>query len=249
MNRPLDGNRKTPLYAQLKQQLLEEIQGGRFLPGEPIPAETQLTDEYAVSRATVRQAISELVNEGVLVRKQGKGTFVHKPKIETNLQHLYSFSQSIREKGLQPVSRIIEFEAVLPKPDVAAALNMEEGKLVYKIVLLRYADDEVIMVETTYLPFDLYEGLSQVAIEERQSLYAVLESEYKLKLNHAIESFEPVVTDDFVSRLLGVPKASPALFLERVGYTGDGRQAEYTQSVVRGDRCRYVVKLTPVTDK
>jgi GntR family transcriptional regulator len=247
MSRSLDGNGKTPLYVQLKQQLLEDIRGGRFVPGEPIPPETQLTEEYSVSRATVRQAIAELVNEGVLVRKQGKGTFVNKPKIETNLQHLYSFSQSIRDKGLQPASQIIEFEVVLPKPEVAAALNIEEGKLVYKIVLLRYADQEVIMVETTYLPYEMFDGLSQEWIEERQSLYAVLEREYKLKLNHAVESFEPVVTDDFASRLLGVPKHSPALFIERIGYTEDGRNAEYTQSVVRGDRCRYVVKLTPVT--
>jgi len=239
----LQSGDKIPLYVQIKQIIVEEIRSGELKPGQAIPTETVLAERYSVSRATVRQAMTDLVHQGLLVRQQGRGTFVNKPKIETKLRNLYSFSQDMIEKGRVPEHRIIDFEWVLPRPAIREKLDLEDGELVVKLVRLRLVDDELIMLETSYLPQRYFGALTQEEVEETRSLYSLFEEKYEIKMDHVVDYFEPVLVDDFASKMLDVPVGAPALYIERIGYLTDNTRVELSQSIVRGDRCRYFVEL------
>jgi len=239
----LQPDSKIPLYVQIKEIIAEDIRTGTLQPGQPIPPESVLSDRYSVSRATVRQAVTDLVHQGLLVRQQGRGTFVNRPKIETKLHNLYSFSQDMIERGANPESTVIEFEIVLPKPAVKEKLNLSEGELVVKLVRLRSVDGELIMLETTYLPHSRFGRLTSEEVQGHKSLYSLLEEKYDTKMDHVVDYFEPILVDDFSSKMLEVPVGAPALYIERIGYVDQDVRVELSQSVVRGDRCRYFVEL------
>lgn len=243
MANKLQSDTKVPLYVQIKEIFEEDIRTGVLKPGQPIPPESVLSEQYSVSRATVRQAVTELVYQGLLVRQQGRGTFVNKPKIETKLGGLYSFSQDMIERGLNPESRIIEFELVLPKPAIQEKLNLSDGEPVIKLVRLRLVDGELIMLETTFLPRRHFGQLTQEEVQNHKSLYALFEEKYDIKMDHVVDYFEPILVDEFASKMLDVPIGAPALYLERIGYVDNDVRVELSQSVVRGDRCRYFVEL------
>jgi GntR family transcriptional regulator len=236
---------KIPLYMRIKDALIDRIRSGGLQAGEKIPTEAELSAEFRVSRATVRQALTELVHEGVLVRKQGSGTFVNKPKIETQLRSLYSFSESIREMGLTPETRLIDLDVVLPKTYILDKLGLPQGELVYKLLRLRLVNGEPVMTETTYLPYARFPDLERALAEHRYALYECLSKAYHVHFDHGIDYFEPILIDEFHSRLLNTSKGSPALYIERIGYRDKTDKIELTQSVVRGDRCRYAVELAP----
>lgn len=237
-----DGKNPVPLYLQLKEILHTEIRAGTWKPGDRIPSEEAIRERFSVSRATVRQAITELEMEGLLVRHQGRGTFVCKPKIEMKLQRFYSFTQDMAERGLHPESRVVTFDIVVRRPGVAEILGVSETEPLVKAVRLRIAGGEPIMLETTYIPERLVPGLTEEDLATH-SLYSLLEEQYQMRLESAVESFEPVLIDEFAAKMLEVPQGSPALYLERIGSLAGGRRIELSQTIVRGDRCRYFVEL------
>lgn len=231
-----------PLYVQLKEILREQIRSKAWKPGDRIPTEEAIKEHFQVSRATVRQAIAVLEQEGHLSRHQGRGTFVSQPKIEMKLQNFYSFTQDMAERGLHPETRIIQFDVILRRSGVAEILGVPEMEPLVKLVRLRMADGEPIMLETTYIPERLVPDLTEEDLAAHP-LYSLLEDRYHMRLNQAVESFEPILIDDFAAKMLDVSKGSPALYLERIGLLADGQRVELSQSVVRGDRCRYFVEL------
>jgi GntR family transcriptional regulator len=239
----LSGTDKFPLYVQIKEAILEDIRSGLFQSGDPIPTEIELCKKFSASRNTVRQAITGLVYEGYLVKQQGRGTFVSRPKIETNLSQVYSFAQDMTDRGLNPESNIIDFEVVLPKASVREKLHLSKEQLVYKIVRLRLVNGEPILFEHSFLPEYLFTGLTQHDLQRHGSLYGTLSERFQARLEHVIDFFEPVLIDDYHSKLLEVAKGSPALFVERIGFIKNNIPAELSQSVIRGDRCRYFVNL------
>lgn len=231
-----------PLYVQLKDILREQIRSGDWAPGERIPSETEIREHFPVSRATVRQALAELEQEGLLIRQQGRGTFVRKPKIEWNLRNLYSFTEDLTARGLHPETRLLIFEIVLHKTIAREVFGLPEKEPLIKLVRLRLGAGDPLMLETTYLPERFVPGLAEEEVRTH-GLYALLEKKYGMRLGRAMESFEPILADEFSAKILEVPRGSPALYLERVGSLADGQRVELSQSVVRGDRCRYLVEL------
>ena len=237
-----EGKNPVPLYLQLKEILQAEIRSGTWQPGERIPSEESIRERFSVSRATVRQALSELEAEGLLIRHQGRGTFVCKPKIEMKLQRFYSFTQDMEERGLHPESRVVTFDIIVRRPSIAEIMRVPESEPLIKAVRLRIARGEPIMLETTYIPEHFVPGLTEEDLATH-SLYSLLEERYQMRLESAIESFEPVLIDEFAAKMLEVPQGSPALYLERIGCLAEGRRVELSQTIVRGDRCRYFVEL------
>ncbi len=231
-----------PLYVQLKEILHEQIRTGVWNPGDRIPSEMDIRGHFAVSRATVRQAIIELEQEGLLVRQQGRGTFVCKPKIEWTLRNFYSYTRDLTERGLHPETRLLIFEIVLRKTIAREVFALGEQEPLIKLVRLRLAAGDPLMLETTYLPECFVPELTEEEVRA-QALYTLLEEKYGMRLVRARESFEPILIDEFASKMLEVPKGSPALYLERVGALADGRCVELSQTIVRGDRSRYLVEL------
>lgn len=243
-NRNLDKGSLIPLYHQLKEQLRERVLDGTWKSHEAIPSERELMEEYGISRATVRQALLELVNEGLLYRVQGRGTFVAEPKIEQGLTRFYSFTDEMIRKGRTPSSRILACETVPATSVVARRLGIAPGEMVHRLDRLRLVDDSPVMLESSYLPVSMIPELpgDQVAAH---SLYGYLRKEYKIHVTRARESFEPIVVDADQAALLEVSAGSPALLLERTAHMSSDEQpaVEYCRSIVRGDKCRFYVDL------
>ena len=231
-----------PLYHQIKEDLLESIKGGGLTPGDRIESEPELMDRYHVSRATVRQALGQLVAEGYLVIRRGLGTYVAEPKIRQGLLGMYSFSREIERLGMRPGTHVQALGEEPAGPSVAAALGIRVGEPVIALRRLRSADDEPMMLETSWLPVSRFPGLADRDMEHAR-LYDVLADEYGVRPTRAREEFEPVLLSSDEARLLGKHAGDPALLLERVAFDADGRPVEFCRSVVRGDRCRYFVEL------
>jgi len=238
---PLDEKSPVPLYHQLTEELRKNIENGDWPPHFLIPSETELCEKYGVSRGTVRQALSQLVQEGLLYRKQGKGTFVAEPKITQQLNKFYSFTQDMREKGLKPSSRLLQNEKILPDPYIKNILGLKEDEMVYKIMRLRLANEEPLILETSYLVEELFPDLDREDVE-KVPLYDLIIKKYRIRITRAKETFEPILVDRFEAEKLQISIGSPALLVKRITYTA-GIPFEFRKSVVRGDKCSYSVEL------
>jgi GntR family transcriptional regulator len=237
-----DPNSPIPLYHQLKEILKEGITSGKWSAGELVPSEHLLQSEYKVSRNTVQKAINELVQEGFLLRKQGKGTFAATPKLEQSLTGFYSFSEAMLSRGITPRVSIISL-AESPATDTAARfLQIASGEMLTTLTRVRYADQEPIMVETSYVPVSVAPGLLSKNLGE-SALYSVLSNDYGVFVKKAKEMFEPVLIREWESKWLEVKIGYPALLLDRIAYDTTGKPVEFCRSIVRGDRCRFYTEL------
>ncbi len=233
----------TALYYQLKERLMSRITMKEWNPNDKIPNELALCHEYNVSRITVRQALTELEREGYVIRKQGKGTFVSFPRIEQNLTSFYSFSDEFKKRGFKPSNKILEFHLTIPVSEIAGKLGIENaGKQVFCIKRLRYADETLVAIESTYLPADLFNDLTMEDLENN-SLYEIMRQKYDVNPNSAEESIGATSIGDRESVFFGVRKGTAALDIERFAFSGS-RCVEYTTGIVRGDIFRFHVKLT-----
>jgi GntR family transcriptional regulator len=242
MTKTLENDSVIPLYHQLKEILKDYIESGEWKPGDIIPSENELQQEYNVSRNTVKKAFDDLVQEGILNRMKGKGTFVSMPKIEQSLSGFYSFSKVLLSKGLKPKDIILSLDQKEVQPSIAKQLQLPKGASVIELRRLRCADDAPMILETSYIPLELTPGLSTEKLEH-SSLYDLMQSEYGVIVTKAKETFEPVLIRDYESSYLQVKEGSPALLLERVAYDGNGQSVEFCRSVIRGDRCRFYTEL------
>lgn len=238
----LDPTNAVPLYHQLKGLLKEEILSGRLRPHEKLPSERELLETYGVSRATVRQAIAELASEGLVLSRQGKGSFVAPPKLEQGLSRFYSFTENMRRLGRSPRSQVLELVKVPASARVAAQLGLAPETPVLSLTRLRLADEEPVMFETSFLPADLFPEML-TDDHAHVPLYTLMAEKYGIRPVKARESFEPILLRDYQAKILQAKPGSPALLLERVAFAANGRCVEFCTSVVRGDKCRFSVDL------
>jgi len=236
-----------PLYLQLKDSLAAEIASGRYRSSQRLPSERELSTRFKVSRMTVRQALQELARDGTIYTRVGKGTFVADPKIDQQLCALTGFSQDVRARGGKPTSRVLEARVVSAMPDVVAALRIAPEAKVILLSRLRLADDTPLAVETAYLPFVLFPRLLHHNFA-RESLYDVLESEYKLTLAQAEQSIEAALAGAREIELLCLTPPAAVLRMQRLTLTADGVPVEYVLSVYRGDRYKFRSTLQPWRD-
>jgi GntR family transcriptional regulator len=232
-----------PLYHQLMEKIRQEIEGGKWQPGHLIPSETELCKTHDISRAVVRQALKELEYQGLLIRKQGKGTYVAKPAISYHLaQRLLGFYEDMAAKGTKPVSRVLKQEIIKAAGDVATHLEIKPGEEVVTIERLRLVNDEPLVLVTSYLPNNLCPKLIHEDLRTN-SLYAMLEEKYGYRLTHGYRTIMAVAADTRQSNLLSVQKNSPLISFDGVTYLEDGRPIEWYQSVHPGDRGKFIVRL------
>lgn len=232
-----------PLYFQLMELLRQAIEDGRWEPGQQIPSEAELCATFDISRTVVRHALRELEYAGLLYRRQGKGTFVAEPKIsESLMQDLSGFYEDMVAKGLTPVTQVLSQEIEPASSKVAECLQIEPGDQVISIGRLRFIRDEAVVLVTTFLPYNLCPQLLDEDFET-QSLYALLEKKYHLRLSHGRRTIEAVAASPYEAELLGVDERAPLIRLESVSYLEDGRPIEYFHAVHRGDRSKFEVEL------
>lgn len=231
-----------PLYYQLKTLLLEKIRTGELRANDRLPAEDVLASQYGVSKATVRQALGELSNAGLLRRVQGLGTFVAEPRLELGPRELTSFTEEMIARGRRPSSRILA-QQVLPADGVVAEkLDVDPSAEVLYLRRLRLANDEVLGVQEAHVPLYLARGLESEDLSNA-SLYEVLSKKYLLVPARARESHYAVPVQRAEAEALGVAEGSAGLAGERITYLASGRPLEYVRSLMRGDRYEIVLEL------
>jgi len=230
---------RIPKYYTVKRQLLELTVS--MAAGSPVPPERALALRYGTSRTTVRQALAELVVEGRLLRMQGKGTFVAKPKVAQFLE-LASYTEGMRAHGLHPKTRILEIGYVTADEKLAGLLGIRPGGRALRIHRLRLADGEPMSIDMSHLPARRFPGLRK-QLEHHSSLYETLADAYGVQPAEGEETIETVLAGPHDARLLGVDVGLPLLLLSRHAFDADGRPLEWAQSWYRGDRYKFVTRL------
>jgi GntR family transcriptional regulator len=235
---PLDTTAPRPLYLQLRDALLHGIEQGHFGPHQRLPSERELSREYKVSRITVRQALAELIQEGRVYARVGKGTYVTDPSTRQPLSSLFGFSESVRRHGRVPTSEVLATSLEAASDEIAARLQLDPGAEVVRIRRLRKADGLALVVETSLLPHAPFPGLLQ-RIADDVSLYSVLEESYGVRMTSAEVTLEAALADEAEARVLGLPHPTAVLRVEQTTFTGDGRPMELSRSSYRGDGYRF----------
>ncbi|MGC2486845.1 MAG: GNAT family N-acetyltransferase, partial [Acidimicrobiales bacterium] len=228
-----------PKYQSVHDALLLAIEG---LPaGTAMPTERELCTTYGVSRATVRQALGQLEIEQRIFRRQGKGTFVARPKIDQRLE-LTSHTEGMKELGISPSSKLIDVRRIPAGLDVGAQLDLSSKAEVLRIERLRLADGEPIAIEVVYLNADRFDGIT-AALSDNASLYQLLATNYGVELASAEETIEAVVAEGREAGLLKCQAGMPLLMLSRRTLDTSGQPTEFVRSLYRGDRYRFQTGL------
>ena len=236
--------RKGPLprYYQLKEIMREKIRSGEWKLGDLIPSERELGEQYGISRMTARQAITELVNEGLFYREQGKGTFVSRHKITQQLIHLTGFTEDIRARGQKPAAQVISAKMCPADDATAERLRIKPGELIFSLERLRIADAEPLAIEKSHLYFKGCEHLLEEDLEHN-SLYRLLENKYGQPLMLAEQELEAGLVRDEEAQLLHVPVGSPALLTRRTTYTERDQPIEYAKAVYCGSKYTFYTSM------
>ena len=239
----IDPDSPVPYYFQLRELIRAEIDDGRWPHGARIPSEHELCEMLDVSRTVVRQALGGLVDEALLRRRKGLGTFVAEPKISGALiQRLTGFHEDMLGRGFTPRTRVLE-QGVVPADElVADRLGIPASDPVVRIERMRSIAETPIVLVTTYLPHDLVQGLEDAELTNR-SLYQTLDREFGLHIAHGRRMLEAVAADRRDARWLDVHEGEPMLFLRSVTYLQNGRAIEYYEARHRGDRTVLEVDL------
>lgn len=231
----LNENSVVPLYYQLKEILQEQIKGGAWTVGQEVPTERDLAETYAVSRSTVRQALQELEMEGLITRKQGKGTFVARPKLALEP----SLVPQMRAQGLKPGTRVINATREQhPPARIVETLKLNPADEIFVILRLRLANDEPVALETLYVAEAKAPGLLENQLEGVNILNFITEKSGLHPTNYIL-TIEPVLISEFEATQMETTVGTPALLMERIVYS-DETPLMIMKRVTRGDRCKFL---------
>jgi len=234
----LDESSSLPLYQQLQRALREAIENGVIAPEDALPPERDLAEMLGVSRITVRKAIDELAEEGLLVRKQGSGTFVSN-RVEKNFAKLTSFSEDMRARGREPRSVWLTKAAGTVTPEESLTLRSSPGTPVFRFHRIRYADDAPMAIEYATVLANCLPSVEAV----QSSLYEALEQTGNRPVR-ALQRLRAVLFTAEQAKLLKAQERDAGLLVARVGYLKDGRAVEFSQSYYRGDIYDFVAELS-----
>lgn len=231
----------TALYYSIKEKILERIHQQIYPVGGKLPSESALCSEFEVSRTTIRLALQQLEHEGKIYKIQGKGTFVSQPKIQEAItQNIHTFSEQMKKNGLRSHSKVLSLETIPATLFLASILNIEPNEPVYKLVRLRYAEDNPYQHSTSYVPRKVAPGLAND--DCTGSLFNLLKAKYHLNILKSIESIEPVIPSSSISELLGLKDNTASFKSESITHSTEHIPIEYSSTIVRGDFAKYVTE-------
>ena len=233
----LDKNSPKPLYAQLEEILRTSILGGRWQPNTAIPSELELSRTYGVSRMTARAVVTQLVNDGLLRRVQGKGTFILEQKIPTKSLAYMGIREQLERLGYQTTTKLLSFRQIECSQNLAEKLGIMQGDSVHFIERLRSIDGSSISLHRSYIPAALAPGLKDDMLENEQ-LCVILQNEFNLKAAIVNETLESVLASPEEAQLFMVNKTFPLLILDDIYKTSSGRPFEFTRVLFRGDKIK-----------
>ncbi len=233
----IDKKSPIPAYFQLKNKIIEKINSGEYAENSLIPSERELSDSLGISRMTVRQALTQLVQEGTLYREKGKGTFVAKSKLAQ--RNITSFSQTVKNKGMLPMTKVLRLEKIKAPDNILKILELDDNDWVYNIKRLRFANDKPVAIEENFIPEKYCPNLDNCNLTE--SLYTILTEEYSYKIDYlenVIEAGKASVED---KELLKIASGTPVLKISSVVHTDSNLKLLYEDSKYRSDEYKYNV--------
>ena len=243
----LDKSVPIPLYYQLKTIILKEIDSGEYPLGGMIPMENELIDIFQVSRTTVRQAISELVQEGRLYRIKSKGTFVSKPKIKYEFKdRMYSFnapsSEEIIRSGRTPSTEVLGLE-IIPASDLLADIfNIVPKSEIVRLFRRRCADDQPIVRVKTYMPYSKC-GFMMECDFTQEGLYDTLSTREETRIHRMSQVCEAIAAGPEDVEMLLVKRGSPIHYFRTIGYNSKDEPTEYSEAFYRGDQNQFHIEI------
>ena len=236
----LETDTDRPLYLQMVDALEVTIRQ-EMSANEKLLSERELTERFNVSRMTVRLALQELERRGLVYKKHGKGTYVSEigePAVD--LSSAYSFTEQMRKMGKTPQTKTIAFSKLLANDQMARQLNIEVDSEIFEIERLRSADGLTMMLERSYIPVELFDGITQEDLEAKP-LYDIFADNFGHIIRVAEEEFYASIALDHEAELLHIKPGSAVLHMIRKTYNTKNRIIEFTLSVARADQFRYKI--------
>ncbi len=227
-----------PLYARIQEYIAELILSGKLAPDAKIQSERDFSDDLGVSRMTVRRAITELVNEGLLERKHGSGTYVAKPKITYQSSELANYATAMQRRNIAAASQLLEFGEVVASRRLAESLQIEIGHPIYRVAMLRFANRVPVILERVFIPCARCPRLEDWDLE-KSSILDLLTDAYHIQPGRISQTLEAVIAVETVAQQLRVHEGFPLLMVSRVMYEKDAETPVlYSQDFLRGDYAR-----------
>ena len=241
MPKRINRNGPEPLYDQVKEAIAAYIEQERLGPNDLLPSEREFCDRFGVSRLTLRKALERLIQEGLVFRRAGKGTFVSLPKLEQRLLVVTSFTEAIRQEGRTPGTQLLGVEVAEESPRICEHLEIPIGSQVLNVRRLRSVDDQPFSLATSYLPHDLTCNLEAGDLQA-SSLYALLKDKCHLELARSKVTVEATVADAVEAALLHIKPGGPLFRMTGTLHITTGRVIEYSRVLYRGDSLRFVAE-------
>lgn len=230
-----------PLYLQIRDTLKQQILDGTYAEHQKLASENELMALFRVSRITVRQALRELHNEGLVFSAQGKGSFVSRPKATQSLQTLEGFEEAMVAAGFSAATRVISISQLLAPKAVQSALRLGPAQEVLEVKRVRYVNQSPVSVDLSYFPMSV--GARLLGRDLARDIFPMLENELGIPLGVADIKVGAAVADDDTARPLRVTAASPVLRVERLTFDTAGQPVDFEYLLIRGDAYQYQFRV------
>ncbi|MCF8008619.1 MAG: GntR family transcriptional regulator [Halanaerobiales bacterium] len=236
----LDKESVIPFYHQIKTKLKEKIRTQEYEAGDILPSENELSEMYYVSRNTVRRALKDMVNDGLIKSIKGKGYYIKEAKLEQNFFRFYTFTDDYSLKNNNVISKLIYRDVEEAKDHIANKLKISQNSKVHKIVKKREIKDKPIILETSYVSADRYD-LSTFCDNKYEygCIYDIIRDNYNIQIGNGEEYIEPVNLKKFEAKQLNAKIGEPAFLVESIVYAIDNQPLELKRSIIRGDRFEF----------
>ena len=229
-----------PLYIQLMNDLEKKIRNKVFQPGEKLKTETEIAKEYGVSLITVRNAVSNLIKKGLVVRKQGKGTFVTQPKFSKNINSLQGFSDMCLQMGVTPGAKTLENNLIYPNEKIYKKLKVSLDEQIIYISRLRYADNDPVVIEKNYFPFKFVSLLTEDL--NNNSLFHILKEKLNVEVSSSVKKIELCKASKEEAELLNVKKNSPLILIKSIARDLNGEPMYIGVQIINGERFSFYIQ-------
>ncbi|ARS52291.1 GntR family transcriptional regulator [Kushneria konosiri] len=235
---------RLPLYQRLREEIMDRIANGEWPPGETIPTEAELTRRYGIAVGTVRRAIDTLVNEGLLERSQGRGTFVRRPDFDASFFRFFRQVNAAGESRV-PSSRILSATLSIPPAEASRALELADNEPCICLDRLRTLEDDSLLTEKIWLPASRFSGLLDVPLEAFGTLlYPFYEARFGQRIGSARETLTIASADAATADLLGIAARDPVVVIERIALGYDRTPLEYRCSMGAAATFRYQIEIS-----
>jgi len=238
----IDFKNEKPLYLQLVEAIKQKISSNTWKIGMMIPSENELSKELKVSVGTVKKALGLLVQEGVLFRRQGKGTFVATPDFSKSFSRFFRYGQTGDFSGDIPGSVVLDMSVIKADSKIAEILHLDTGTEVLKIKRVRTLQQIPFSVEELCLPYERFKGMDKSLIENKL-LYPIYNEEFSTPIIWADEYLQPDIADQETAHALGIEEGAPVMCVERIAHTYEDIPVEWRRTIGRGESFRYHIVI------